>query len=48
MPPILLCQPMTSGVDVGGTAAEVKPFRQYSTLLLRDRWQQRGSLTRGI
>jgi len=36
MPPILLCWPMTTEVDVGGMAIEVKPifhqrwFHQYS------------------
>ena len=30
MPPILLCWPMTSEVDVGGMAVEVEPSRQYS------------------
>ena len=30
MPPILLCWPMISEVDVGGMAAEVEPFWQYS------------------
>ena len=45
MTPILLCQPMTSEVDVGGMAVEVEPSRQYSVLLPCDRWQQRGTLT---
>jgi len=30
MPPILLCCPMTSEVDVGGMVAEVEPSHQYS------------------
>ena len=30
MPPILLCQPMTSEADVSGMAVEVEPPRQYS------------------
>jgi hypothetical protein len=30
MPPILLCWPTTSKVDVGHMAVEVEPSRQYS------------------
>jgi len=30
-PPILLCQPMMSEMDVGGTAVEVEPSQQYSS-----------------
>ena len=30
MSPILLCWPMTSEVDVGGTAVDAEPSRQYS------------------
>ena len=29
MPPILLCWPMTSEVDVDGMAVEVEPSNQY-------------------
>ena len=29
MPPVLLCWPMMSEVDVGGVAAEVEPSCQY-------------------
>ena len=29
MPPVLLCWPTTSEVDVGGTIAEVEPSHQY-------------------
>ena len=44
MPPILLCWPMTQ-VVVSGMALKAEPFNQYSaTLLLCNRWQQRGSL----
>jgi len=47
MPPILLCQPTTSEADVGGMAVEDEPSHPIShyTLLLCDRWQQRGVLT---
>ena len=46
MPPILLCWPTTSEVDVAGIAVEVEPTHQYSVLLPCDRWQQRGALTK--
>lgn len=29
MPPVLLCQPTTSWVGVGGMAVESEPFHQY-------------------
>jgi len=47
MPPVLLCWPMMSEVDVGGVAAEVEPSCQYpiNILLLCDRWQQKGRTT---
>ena len=47
MPPncFFLCWPMMSEADGGGMAEEVKPSHHNSMLLLRDRWQQRGSLT---
>ena len=46
MPPILLCWPTMSEVDVGGIAIEFEPSRQYSiTFCCCGRWQQRGSLS---
>jgi hypothetical protein len=33
MPPILLCWPTASEVDVGDMAVEVEPSRQYSVKL---------------
>jgi len=32
MPPILLCWPTTSEVDVGDMAVEVEPSHQYSVI----------------
>ena len=48
MPPILLHWSKTSEADGGGMAEEVEPSHQYSInmLLLCNRWQQRGSLTK--
>ena len=48
MPPTLLCWPTMSEVDIGGMAVEAEPSHQCSflLLLLYDRWQQRGSLTK--
>ena len=33
MPPILLCWPTTSEVDIGGMTVEVEPAQQYSITL---------------
>ena len=44
-PPVLLCWPTKSEVDVGGMAVEDEPSHQYPTPWLCDRRQQRGSLT---
>ena len=47
MLPDLWCWLMTSEVDVGGMAAEVEPSHKlHYILLLCDRWQQGGSLTK--
>ena len=32
MPPVLLCWPTMSDVDVGGMAAEVEPSHQYAVI----------------
>ena len=46
MPLMLFCWPMTSEADGGGTAVEAEPSCWCYILMLCDRWQQRGSLTK--
>ncbi len=47
MPPILLCWPTMTEVDLDGMAVEVEPSPIFHYILLPyDRWQQRGSLTK--
>ena len=46
MPPILLFCLTMPEADVGHMAVEAEPSHQYTvTVLLCDRWQQRGSQT---
>ena len=48
MPPILLCWPMTSEVDVGGVTVEVEPSLQYSVFVAAEGKSDRMASDMGV